>query len=193
MAVDTAVPVDLKECIWHDHDGVWVDVDAIARDAVLEAEAAVAVRQVVVEQGGRVRYLPARPILVATTTPRRSQRARIAARRPARRGLYDVVLTPSVLDGEAASTMTTASAAALVQGARDRQRARRGDQALNGFLSGTAARMLVSDSAAQAALTDAVAAGHVHRRDEDRVVRVAGRSPISTTSRRSHDSTFSKP
>jgi magnesium chelatase family protein len=33
--------------------------------------------------------------------------------------------------------------------------------------------MLVSDSAAQAALTDAMAAGHVHRRDEDRVVRVA--------------------
>jgi predicted ATPase with chaperone activity len=32
--------------------------------------------------------------------------------------------------------------------------------------------MLVSDSAAQAALTDAVAAGHVHRREE-RVVRVA--------------------
>ena len=31
--------------------------------------------------------------------------------------------------------------------------------------------MLVSDSAAQDALTSAVAAGHIHRRDEERVAR----------------------
>ena len=89
------------------------------------------------------------------------------------RGLYDGVLTPSVLRAEAASTMTTTAATALVQAGRDRQRARRGDHVLNGFVSGASARMLVSDSAAQGALTDAVAAGHVHRRDEERVVRVA--------------------
>ena len=53
--------------------------------------------------------------------------------------------------------------------------------------------MLVSDSAAQDALTDAVAAGHVHRRDEERVVRVARTIADLDNHRRSHVSTFSKP
>ena len=100
------------------------------------------------------------------------------------RSLYDIVLTASVLDGEVAARMATAAAAALVRAARDRQRARRGDPNLNGWASGTSARMLVSDSGAQDALTSALATGHVHRRDENASCASPGRSPISTTTGR---------
>ena len=91
------------------------DVDAVARDAVLEAEAAVATGRVVVEHDGRAQCLPARPLLVATTgldvrSAHRSLRVGLHGR-----AVYDLVLTPSVTGWPAASTMTTAPAAATMR------------------------------------------------------------------------------
>ena len=146
------------------------DVDAIAREAVLEAEAAVATGQVVVERGERVQYLPARPLLVATTgldvrSAHGSLRVGLHGR-----GLYDLVLTPSVPGGAGRVDDDDGGRRALVRAARTVSAP---------AAATTPQRMGVRDQrenagqrfGAQDALTSAVAAGHVHRRDEERVAR----------------------
>lgn len=120
-----------------------------------------------------MQYLPARPILVATTTVDvRSAHGSLHVGLHGR-GLYHVVLTPSMLDGEPASRMTTTAAAVLVHPRATGSAPTTATMRSTDGASGSSARMLVSDSAAQAALTDLWRPATFTTGGEERVLRVA--------------------